>query len=39
VRDEAEGRMKMSGKVEMDGAKVDITLDGPITIKSTAKLK
>jgi hypothetical protein len=39
VKDRAAGTMKMSGKIEMDGAKVDIVLEGPITIDSTAKLK
>lgn len=39
VKDKAEGKMKMSGKVEMDGAKVDLTLVGPFTIESTSKLK
>jgi hypothetical protein len=39
VKDKAEGKMRMSGKVEMDGAKVDLTLVGPFTIESTSKLK
>jgi len=39
VKDEASGTMKMSGKIEMDGVKVDLALEGPFTIKSTAKFK
>lgn len=39
VKDKAKGTVKMSGRVDMDGAKIDITLEGPFTIDSTAKLK
>lgn len=39
VKDKAKGTLKMSGKVDMDGAKIDLELDGPFTIDSTAKLK
>lgn len=39
VKDKTTGRMKMSGKIEQDGAKVDLVLDGPITIDGTAKQK
>jgi len=39
VKDEASGKMKMSGKIEMDGVKVDLALEGPFTIKSTSKFK
>ena len=39
VKDRAKGTMKMSGKIEMDGAKVELSLEGPFTIDSTAKLK
>jgi hypothetical protein len=39
VKDKASGTIKMSGKIEMDGVKVDIALEGPFTIDSTAKYK
>jgi hypothetical protein len=39
VKDQAKGRIRMSGKVEMDGQSVDLDLEGPITIDSTARLK
>jgi hypothetical protein len=39
VKDTASGKMKMSGKIEMDGAKVELTLVGPFTIESTSKFK
>ncbi len=39
VKDTAKGRIRMSGKVEMDGQALDIDLSGPITIDGTAKLK
>ena len=39
VKDTARGTMKMSGKIEMDGAKVELNLVGPFTIESTSKLK
>jgi hypothetical protein len=39
IKDKASGTMKMSGKIEMDGVKVDLALEGPFTIDSTAKFK
>jgi len=39
VKDKASGTMKMSGKIEMDGVKVDLVLEGPFTIDSTSKFK
>lgn len=39
VKDKAEGTMKMSGKLEMDGVKVDLALSGPFTIDSTTTAK
>ena len=39
VKDKAKGTIKMSGKIEMDGVKVDIALEGPFTIESTSKFK
>ncbi|MBN9517387.1 hypothetical protein J0H58_02535 [bacterium] len=39
VKDTAKGRIRMSGKVEMDGQALDLDLSGPITIDGTAKLK
>jgi hypothetical protein len=39
VKDKASGTMKMGGKIEMDGVKVDLVLEGPFTIDSTAKKK
>jgi len=39
VKDKAEGKIKMSGKVDMDGMKVDLTLTGPVTIDATTQLK
>ena len=39
IKDKASGTLKMSGKVEMDGVKVDLVLEGPFTIDSTAKIK
>ena len=38
-RSKAKGTIKMSGKIEMDGVKVDIALEGPFTIDSTSKFK
>lgn len=39
VKDTAKGTIKMAGKIEMDGVKADLTLEGPFTITGTAKLK
>ena len=39
VKDKAKGRVKMSGKLEMDGQGIDIALEGPFTIEGTNKLK
>lgn len=39
VKDAAKGRIRMSGKVEMDGQSLDLDLAGPITINGTARLK
>jgi len=39
VKDKATGKIRMSGKITMDGAEVDITLTGPVVIESTAKRK
>jgi hypothetical protein len=39
VKDKASGTIKMSGKIEMDGVKVDLELEGPFTIDSTSKFK
>lgn len=39
VKDQAKGRIRMSGKVEMDGQSLDLDLSGPITIEGTARLK
>ena len=39
VKDKAKGTIKMSGKIEMDGVKVDLALEGPFTIDSTSKSK
>lgn len=39
VKDTAKGTIKMAGKLEMDGAKVDLVLEGPFTIDSTSKFK
>ncbi len=39
VKDSAAGKIKMSGKISMDGADVDLVLTGPITIESTRKRK
>src|SRR6185312_5574814 len=39
VKDKAKGDITMSGKIEMDGAKADLMLEGPFTIDSTAKQK
>jgi hypothetical protein len=39
LKDKAEGTIKMAGKVEMDGVKVDLVLEGPFTIDSVAKSK
>lgn len=39
VKDQAKGRIRMTGKVEMDGQKLDLDLSGPITIDGTAKWK
>ncbi len=39
VKDKAKGTIKMSGKIEMDGVKVDLALEGPFTIDTTSKAK
>ncbi|MBX9578696.1 MAG: hypothetical protein K2X87_00160 [Gemmataceae bacterium] len=39
VKDRAKGTVKMSGKLDMDGQKIDIALEGPFTIEGTTKLK
>ncbi len=39
VKDKATGKIKMSGKISMDGADVDIVLTGPITIDTTTRRK
>ncbi len=39
VKDKATGKVRMSGKISMDGTEVDITLTGPVVIESTAKRK
>ena len=39
LKDKAKGTIKMSGKIEMDGVKVDLALEGPFTIDSTSKAK
>lgn len=39
VKDQAKGRIRMSGKVDMDGQSLDLDLSGPITIEGTVKLK
>ena len=39
VKDTAKGKIRMYGKVEMDGQKLDLDLSGPITIDGTARLK
>lgn len=39
VKDKAMGKIKMSGKINMDGADAKIELEGPFTIESTAKSK
>lgn len=39
VKDQAKGKIRMSGKVEMDGQSLDLDLTGPITISGTARLK
>jgi hypothetical protein len=39
VKDRAKGTIKMSGTLEMDGQKMDITLEGPFTIEGTTRLK
>ena len=39
VKDRAKGRLKMSGKLTMDGQKLDIVLEGPFTIEGSSKLK
>ena len=39
VKDSAKGTIKMSGTLEMGGAKLDLVLEGPFTIESTKKLK
>jgi hypothetical protein len=38
VKEKFEGKMKMSGTVNMDGAKVEMTLAGPISGESTSKM-
>lgn len=39
VKDKAKGTVKMSGKLETDGQKLDIALEGPFTIEGSTKLK
>ena len=39
LKDKAKGTIKMSGKIEMDGVKADLKLEGPFTIESSSKLK
>jgi len=39
VKEKYEGKIKLSGTVKMDDAKVEMTLSGPITGESTTKLK
>ena len=39
LKDKAKGTIKMSGKIEMDGVKVDLALEGPFTIDTTSKAK
>ena len=39
VKDKAKGTIKMAGKIEMDGVKVDLALEGPFTIDTTSKAK
>lgn len=39
VKDKVSGRVRMSGRVTMDGSEVDIVLTGPVTIETTAKRK
>lgn len=39
VKDQAKGRIRMSGKVDMDGQSLDLDLSGPITIEGTVRLK
>ena len=39
VKDKAAGTIKMSGKIEMDGVKAELALDGPFTIDTTSKFK
>lgn len=39
VKDAAKGTLKMSGKIEMDGVKAELSLEGPFTIEGTAKRK
>lgn len=39
IKDKATGKMKMSGTLEMNGVKIEMTIDGPITIDSTATRK
>lgn len=39
VKDKASGKMKMKGNISMDGAKVELVLDGPFTIDTSAKFK
>ena len=39
LKDKAKGTIKMAGKIEMDGVKVDLALEGPFTIDTTSKAK
>jgi hypothetical protein len=37
VKEKAEGKIKMSGTVEMEGVKAEMSLSGPFTAESTTK--
>lgn len=39
VKDRVKGTVKMSGKLDMDGLKADVTMKGPFTIDGTARMK
>lgn len=39
IKDQATGKMKMSGNLEMGGVKAEIVLEGPISIDSTSAKK
>ena len=39
VKDKAEGRIKMSGQIKMDGVDLGLTLEGPLTITASSKFK